>query len=43
MEKQDNKLIYNIGQPCLYLRNPQFIKTWIQKCANEKNFKHVNN
>merc|ERR1711991_375424 len=26
IEKQNNKLICNIGQPCLYLRNQQFIK-----------------
>ena len=43
LEKQDNKLICNIGQPCLYLRNQLFIKTWLKKYGNKQDCNEVKN
>ena len=34
IHKQNGKLICNIGQPCLYLRNQKFIETWLKKYSN---------
>ena len=42
LEKQDNKLICNIGQPCLYLRNQQFRDTWFKKYGNTQDCNDVN-
>lgn len=30
IKAQNNKLLCNIGQPCLYLRNQQFVKNWLK-------------
>ena len=48
LKKQNNKLICNIGQPCLYLRNQNFIKDWLKKYAKKDvqkttNVKNVKN
>ena len=42
LEKQENKLICNIGQPCLYLRNQQFRDTWFKKYGNTQDCNDVN-
>ena len=31
IQSQNNKRKCNIGQPCLYLRNENFIKNWLKK------------
>ena len=31
LKRQNNTLMCNIGQPCLYLRNQKFITQWLQK------------
>ena len=43
LEKQDNKLMCNIGQPCMYLRNQKFITSWLSKYGNKKDCNTENN
>ena len=43
LEKQDNKLICNIEQPCLYLRKQQFRDTWFKKYGNTHDCNDVKN
>ena len=43
LKKHDNKLMCNIGQPCLYLRNQKFIKKWLKKYGTKQDCNKVSN
>ena len=43
LKKQDDELICNIWQLCLYPRNQQFIKTRLKKSHNEQDCTVVSN
>ena len=43
IEQQNNKLICNIGQPCLYLRNQHFIKKWFKQYDKNSKCLHMRN